>query len=74
MITFLSVLRVHLSLVVFFILSFQLFKYNRFLNDDMTVKDTFYKNDERMKYPTMPWGTGKNMCVGKELAVTSIKQ
>uniref|UniRef100_A0A672ID12 Prostacyclin synthase n=1 Tax=Salarias fasciatus TaxID=181472 RepID=A0A672ID12_SALFA len=52
----------------------QIFKYNRFLNEDMTVKDHFYKNGKRLKYYTMPWGAGKNSCVGKEFAVAAIKQ
>ncbi|XP_044030626.1 prostacyclin synthase isoform X2 [Siniperca chuatsi] len=52
----------------------QIFKYDRFLNDDMTVTDHFYKDGKRLKYYTMPWGAGKNICVGKEFAVTAIKQ
>ncbi|XP_070693198.1 prostacyclin synthase [Pempheris klunzingeri] len=52
----------------------QIFKYDRFLNDNMTVKDEFYKDGKRMKYHTMPWGAGRNICVGKEFAVTAIKQ
>uniref|UniRef100_A0A3Q1GII5 Prostacyclin synthase n=1 Tax=Acanthochromis polyacanthus TaxID=80966 RepID=A0A3Q1GII5_9TELE len=52
----------------------QVFKYDRFLNEDMTVKDTFYKDGKMLKYGTMPWGAGRNSCVGKEFAVTTIKQ
>ncbi|XP_041639060.1 prostacyclin synthase isoform X2 [Cheilinus undulatus] len=52
----------------------QIFKYDRFLNDDMTVKDKFYKDGKRLKYHTMPWGAGRNVCVGKEFAITAIKQ
>ncbi|XP_038552254.1 prostacyclin synthase [Micropterus salmoides] len=52
----------------------QIFKYDRFLNDDMTVVDKFYKDGKRLKYHTMPWGAGRNICVGKEFAVTAIKQ
>ncbi|XP_070814820.1 prostacyclin synthase isoform X2 [Chaetodon trifascialis] len=52
----------------------QTFKYDRFLNDDLTVKDEFYKDGKRLKYHTMPWGAGRNICVGKEFAVTTIKQ
>lgn len=63
---------VHITFAAF--LSLQIFKYDRFLNDDMTVKDKFYKNEKRLKYYTMPWGAGKNICAGKEFAVTSIKQ
>ncbi|XP_071350251.1 prostacyclin synthase isoform X2 [Trachinotus anak] len=52
----------------------QIFKYDRFLNEDVTVKDKFYKGEKRLKYHTMPWGAGRNVCVGKEFAVTAIKQ
>ncbi|XP_070758113.1 prostacyclin synthase [Enoplosus armatus] len=52
----------------------QIFKYDRFLNDDMTVSDKFYKDGKRLKYHTMPWGAGRNICVGKEFAITAIKQ
>ncbi|XP_068568272.1 prostacyclin synthase [Cebidichthys violaceus] len=52
----------------------QTFKYDRFLNDDMTVKDRFYKDGKMLKYYTMPWGAGSSICVGKEFAVTAIKQ
>ncbi|KAM6947015.1 prostacyclin synthase [Lycodopsis pacificus] len=52
----------------------QIFKYDRFLNDDMTVKDKFYKDGKMLKYYTMPWGAGSSICVGKEFAVTAIKQ
>ncbi|XP_053172108.1 prostacyclin synthase [Scomber japonicus] len=52
----------------------QVFKYDRFLNEDLTAKDEFYKNGKRLKYYTMPWGAGNNMCIGKEFAVTAIKK
>lgn len=52
----------------------QMFKYDRFLNEDKTVKKEFYKDEKKLKYFTMPWGAGKKICVGKEFAVTSIKQ
>uniref|UniRef100_A0A3Q3SK87 Prostacyclin synthase n=1 Tax=Mastacembelus armatus TaxID=205130 RepID=A0A3Q3SK87_9TELE len=52
----------------------EIFKYDRFLNEDMTVKDEFYKDKKRLKYYTMPWGAGRNICVGKEFAVQAIKQ
>ncbi|XP_053723581.1 prostacyclin synthase isoform X1 [Synchiropus splendidus] len=52
----------------------QEFKYDRFLNEDLTMKDEFYKEGRRLKYFTMPWGAGSNICVGKDFAVTSIKK
>ncbi|XP_034537834.1 prostacyclin synthase isoform X2 [Notolabrus celidotus] len=52
----------------------QSFKYDRFLNEDMTVKETFYKDGKQLKYHTMPWGAGGNVCVGKEFAVSALKQ
>ncbi|KAG7244663.1 hypothetical protein INR49_029682, partial [Caranx melampygus] len=52
----------------------QIFKYDRFLNEDTTVKDKFYKKEKRLKYYTMPWGAGRSMCVGKEFAVKAVKQ
>ncbi|XP_012728119.2 prostacyclin synthase [Fundulus heteroclitus] len=52
----------------------EMFKYDRFLNEDKTVKDEFYKDGKRVKYYTMPWGAGKSICVGKEFAVTALKQ
>ncbi|XP_068598971.1 prostacyclin synthase [Brachionichthys hirsutus] len=52
----------------------QVFKYDRFLNDDMTVKDRFYKNGQRLKHYNMPWGAGSNVCTGKAFAVRAIKQ
>ncbi|XP_062984480.1 prostacyclin synthase-like [Elgaria multicarinata webbii] len=50
------------------------FKYDRFLNADGTEKTDFYKGGEKLKYYTMPWGAGLNVCIGKFLAVNSIKQ
>lgn len=52
----------------------QMFKYDRFLNEDKTVKNKFYKDGKVLKYYTLPWGAGHNRCVGKEFAVRSIKQ
>ncbi|XP_040059299.1 prostacyclin synthase [Gasterosteus aculeatus] len=52
----------------------QIFKYDRFLNPDSTVKDEFYKDGKKLKYSTMPWGAGSSICVGKQFAVTAIKQ
>ncbi|KAH0619143.1 hypothetical protein JD844_018841 [Phrynosoma platyrhinos] len=50
------------------------FRYNRFLNADGTEKTDFYKGGEKLKYYTMPWGAGINVCIGKFFAVNSIKQ
>ncbi|XP_036387524.1 prostacyclin synthase-like [Megalops cyprinoides] len=50
------------------------FKYDRFLNADGTEKKDFFKGGKRLKYYTMPWGAGKNVCVGKDFAISSIKQ
>ncbi|KAF7662944.1 hypothetical protein LDENG_00223530 [Lucifuga dentata] len=52
----------------------QNFKYNRFLNDNMTRKDKFYKDGKRVKYNNMPWGAGPMACPGKDLAASAIKQ
>uniref|UniRef100_A0A4W5LU44 Prostacyclin synthase n=1 Tax=Hucho hucho TaxID=62062 RepID=A0A4W5LU44_9TELE len=52
----------------------QTFQYDRFLNADGTEKKKFYKGGERLKYYTMPWGAGDNMCVGRHFAVSGIKQ
>lgn len=52
----------------------QSFKYDRFLNEDRTVKNTFHKNGEQVRYHTLPWGAGRSSCVGKEFAVNAIKQ
>ncbi|XP_072539219.1 prostacyclin synthase-like [Salminus brasiliensis] len=50
------------------------FKYDRFLNEDGTVKRDFFKGGRRLKYYTMPWGAGTNACVGKPFAIQSIRQ
>uniref|UniRef100_A0A8C6WZ16 Prostacyclin synthase n=1 Tax=Neogobius melanostomus TaxID=47308 RepID=A0A8C6WZ16_9GOBI len=52
----------------------QMFKYDRFLNADMTEKTTFLKDQRKLKHYTMPWGAGGKMCVGKEFAIFTIKQ
>ncbi|CAN9511706.1 unnamed protein product [Ophioblennius macclurei] len=52
----------------------QIFKYNRFLNEDGSVKENFYKGGRRLKYYTMPWGAGTNGCVGKQFAINTIRQ
>ncbi|XP_053103954.1 prostacyclin synthase isoform X2 [Hemicordylus capensis] len=50
------------------------FKYDRFLNADGTKKTDFYKRGGKLKYYNMPWGAGINVCIGKFLAVNSMKQ
>ncbi|KAM9361675.1 prostacyclin synthase-like [Symphorus nematophorus] len=50
------------------------FKYDRFLNEDGSVKRDFYKGGRRLKYYTMPWGAGTNGCVGKQFAINTIRQ
>ncbi|XP_028302654.1 prostacyclin synthase-like [Gouania willdenowi] len=52
----------------------QKFKYDRFLNEDRSVKRDFYKGGRRLKYYTMPWGAGTNGCVGKQFAIKTIRQ
>ncbi|CAL9704824.1 unnamed protein product [Knipowitschia caucasica] len=52
----------------------QIFKYDRFLNGEMTVKNTFYKDGRPLKHYSLPWGAGGNVCVGKDFAVFTIKQ
>uniref|UniRef100_A0A6Q2YAL6 Prostacyclin synthase n=1 Tax=Esox lucius TaxID=8010 RepID=A0A6Q2YAL6_ESOLU len=52
----------------------QNFKYDRFLNQDGSVKKDFFKRGRRLKYYTMPWGAGTNGCVGKHFAISSIRQ
>lgn len=53
---------------------FQKFKYDRFLNEDGSVRKDFYKGGRRLKYYTMPWGAGTNGCVGKQFAINTIRQ
>ncbi|XP_041747234.1 prostacyclin synthase isoform X2 [Coregonus clupeaformis] len=52
----------------------QRFKYERFLNQDGSVKKDFFKGGRLLKYYTMPWGAGTNGCVGKRFAISSIRQ
>ncbi|XP_062978733.1 7-alpha-hydroxycholest-4-en-3-one 12-alpha-hydroxylase-like [Elgaria multicarinata webbii] len=49
-----------------------LYKYDRFLNLDGTKKE-FYKNGQKVKYYTMPWGAGTSMCPGRFFATAEIK-
>nr|AUX14931.1 cytochrome p450 CYP8A2-like protein [Kryptolebias marmoratus] len=44
----------------------QMFKYDRFLTPSRTLKDDFYKDGRRLKYYIMPWGAGRNSCVGRD--------
>ncbi|MBN3299856.1 PTGIS synthase, partial [Amia calva] len=50
------------------------FKYDRFLNSDGTEKKDFFKAGKKLKYYTMPWGAGNNICVGRFFAISGIKQ
>ncbi|KAJ8361179.1 hypothetical protein SKAU_G00177040 [Synaphobranchus kaupii] len=50
------------------------FKYDRFLNSNGSERRVFYKGGKRLKYYTMPWGAGKNECVGRHFAISCIKQ
>ncbi|XP_068598324.1 prostacyclin synthase-like [Brachionichthys hirsutus] len=52
----------------------QKYKYNRFLNEDGSVKRDFYKGGRRLRYYTMPWGAGTNGCVGKQFAINTIRE
>ncbi|XP_056293664.1 prostacyclin synthase-like [Pseudoliparis swirei] len=52
----------------------QKYKYDRFLNQDGSVKKDFYKGGRLLKYYTMPWGAGTNGCVGKQFAINTIRQ
>ncbi|XP_044205351.1 prostacyclin synthase-like [Thunnus albacares] len=52
----------------------QKYKYDRFLNEDGSVRRDFYKGGRRLKYYTMPWGAGTNGCVGKQFAINTIRQ
>ncbi|KAM8945781.1 prostacyclin synthase [Pelodytes ibericus] len=50
------------------------FQYDRFLTADRSGKKDFYKNGKKLKFPSMPWGAGSNICTGRFHAVNSIKQ
>ncbi|KAL0978141.1 hypothetical protein UPYG_G00166660 [Umbra pygmaea] len=50
------------------------FYYDRFLNVNGTERKSFSKGGEQLKYYTMPWGAGNNMCVGRHFAVSVIKK
>ncbi|XP_066479310.1 prostacyclin synthase [Tiliqua scincoides] len=50
------------------------FRYDRFMNSDATEKTDFYKRGEKLKYYTMPWGAGINVCIGRFFATNSLKQ
>ncbi|XP_061905239.1 prostacyclin synthase-like isoform X1 [Entelurus aequoreus] len=52
----------------------QTFKYDRFLDQEVTTKHVFYKDGRRLKYANLPWGAGSNVCVGKHFAITIIKK
>ncbi|CAF98424.1 unnamed protein product [Tetraodon nigroviridis] len=50
------------------------FKYDRFLNPDGSKKTDFYKAGNKVKYYTMPWGSGISMCPGRFFATNELKQ
>ncbi|XP_060940426.1 7-alpha-hydroxycholest-4-en-3-one 12-alpha-hydroxylase-like [Limanda limanda] len=50
------------------------FKYDRFLNPDGRKKTDFYKNGQKVKFYTLPWGSGVSMCPGRFFASSEIKQ
>ncbi|KAM3823853.1 7-alpha-hydroxycholest-4-en-3-one 12-alpha-hydroxylase-like [Vipera latastei] len=50
----------------------QVFKYDRFLSQNGNKKE-FFKNGEKVKYFTMPWGAGTSMCPGRYFATNEIK-
>lgn len=50
------------------------FKYDRFLNPDGSKKTEFYKGGNKVKYYTMPWGSGISMCPGRFFATNELKQ
>ncbi|XP_027858881.1 prostacyclin synthase-like [Xiphophorus couchianus] len=52
----------------------QKFQFNRFLNEDGSVKKDFYKGGKKLKYYTMPWGAGTNGCVGRQFAINTIRK
>ncbi|XP_075703033.1 prostacyclin synthase [Rhinoderma darwinii] len=51
----------------------QMFQFDRFLNVDGSQKKEFYKAGRRLRHFSMPWGAGRNICVGRFHAVNSIK-
>lgn len=50
------------------------FKYDRFLTPDGKKKTDFYKGGKKVKYYTMPWGSGVSMCPGRFFATNELKQ
>ncbi|KAM4034996.1 prostacyclin synthase isoform 2-T2 [Anomaloglossus baeobatrachus] len=51
----------------------QMFQYDRFLNVDSSEKIDFFKAGRRLKHISMPWGAGRNICIGRFHAINSIK-
>lgn len=52
----------------------EMFIFERFLTENKTEKKEFLKEGRRVKYPIMPWGTGENICPGRDFAVSAIKE
>ncbi|XP_062978890.1 7-alpha-hydroxycholest-4-en-3-one 12-alpha-hydroxylase-like [Elgaria multicarinata webbii] len=48
------------------------FKYDRFVTPD-GIKKEFYKNGEKLKYYSMPFGGGTGLCPGRFFAVNEMK-
>uniref|UniRef100_F6UPT3 Cytochrome P450 n=1 Tax=Ciona intestinalis TaxID=7719 RepID=F6UPT3_CIOIN len=52
----------------------EVFKYDRFLNEDGSLKTNFYKDGKLVKYAFQPFGDGSSKCPGRYWAVLELKQ
>uniref|UniRef100_H2YXF2 Uncharacterized protein n=1 Tax=Ciona savignyi TaxID=51511 RepID=H2YXF2_CIOSA len=52
----------------------EVFKYDRFLNEDGSLKTDFYKNGKVVRFALQPFGSGLSKCPGRYWAVTELKQ
>ncbi|XP_053324289.1 cytochrome P450 7A1-like [Spea bombifrons] len=50
------------------------FKYDRYVDENMKEKTTFYLKGRKLKYYYLPFGSGKTKCPGRQFAVHEIKQ
>lgn len=57
-----------------FLLMFQMFIFERFLNENRKEKKDFFKDGRRVRNSIMPWGTGENKCPGSDFAISAIKE